>query len=267
MRHEETFDRPLRLIGEKAQRRIMSSKFAVAGMGVLGTPLTITLSRMGASELRLLDSGVVEKVNLANNIFLNERHVGLKKSEAVAELARSWSLRKCKVRSYDFDVTDPKKWYRLKCFVSGVNLVYGCFDNLPARFSLNSAAIVRNVKYVDLGVEGFSGRIRLIDRLRACYACNPLVPEDLSVNNYSLTKSGKGCDYAPTITILPTCLSTVSHAVIEGLKFLGILTGDDRYDYLYYNFLTSDKPVKMQILKKQDCEICGHHGFLNWQKP
>jgi molybdopterin/thiamine biosynthesis adenylyltransferase len=210
---------------------------------------------------------VVERTNLANNPFLQERHVGIPKSKAAAEVARSWSLRKVKARSYQFDVTYNDEWGHLNDFVAGVDLVYGCFDNLPARFSLNSATIVQGVKFVDLGVEGFSGRVRLIDRSRACYACNPLVPEHLSTNIFSLTQNdGEGCDYAPTVTILPTAMLTAAHAIIEGLKFLGILRNGGQCDYLYYDFLTSDRPVRMQITKRKDCTICGPDGLVKWRK-
>jgi len=217
--------------------------------------------------LHVLDRDMVEKTNLANSLFLNERHIDLEKSEAAAEIARSWSLRKLNVRRASFDVADIDQWNRLNNLIGDADIVYGCFDNLPARFSLNSAAIVQDVKYIDLGIEGFSGRIRLIDRSRACYACDPLIPEHLSIKIYSLTKSRKGCDYAPTVTILPTAISTAAYAVIEGLKFLRILENHEQYDYLYYNFLTSERPVKMRISKQRDCKICGRDGLVNWSRP
>lgn len=265
MRHQELFDRPMQLIGDEAQRELMRLKIAVAGCGVLGLMLIIMLSRMGVSVLRVLDNDIVKMANLSNNIFLTKRHVGRGKAEVAAELARLRSLRRIAVKCFSFDVTDTNEWSHLNRSVTGMDLVFGCFDNLPARFSLNSAAVMQNVKYVDLGIEGFSGRIRLIDRSRACYACNPLVPEHLSVNIYSLTKKiGKGCDYAPTVTILPTAILTAAHAVMEGLKFVRILKGDDKYDYVYYDFLTSSKPVKMLISKQKDCNICGPNGLVSW---
>jgi molybdopterin/thiamine biosynthesis adenylyltransferase len=266
MNYERIFDRPRLLFGEQGQKRITRLKVAVAGCGVVGTPLAIGMSRLGVAELRTLDRGIVEKVNLANNLFLTRKHVGQKKTEAVAKLAQSWSLRKCKTKSYNFDVTDPNKWNPLISFLAGINIVYGCFDNLPARFSLNSAAIAQNVKYVDLGIEGFSGRIRLIDKTRACYACDPLIPEHFSTTIFSLMKDKKGCDYAPTITTLPTATLTAAHAIIEGLKFLNILENNEKYDYLYFDFLSSVKPVKMQVSKRRDCKICGADGLATWQR-
>jgi len=253
------------LIGKKAQRSIMRLKVAVAGCGVVGLPLIIILSKMGVATLRILDNDYVKIENLANTLFFKREHVGSKKADAAAKLARSWSLRKTRAEAFSLDVTDEGEWDRLNSFVESTDLVYGCFDNLPARFSLNSATIVQNVKYIDLGIEGFSGRIRLIDRNRACYACDPLVPEDASINIFSLTRmQGKGCDYAPTVTILPTTILTAAHALVEGLKFLGILEGDVRYDYVYYDFLSSVKPVKMRISKRRDCRICGADGLMQW---
>lgn len=266
MDYEGIFDRPRRLFGEQGQKRITRLKVAIVGCGVLGTPLAIGLSRLGVAELRMIDRGIVEEVNLANNLFLNRKHVGQKKAVAVAELARSWSLRKCKTKSYNFDVTDPDEWNHLISIIADINIIYGCLDNLPARFSLNSAAIAQDVKYVDLGIEGFSGRIRLIDKTRACYACDPLIPEHLSINIFSLTKDRKGCDYAPTITTLPTATLTSAHAIIEGLKFLNILENNEKYDYLYFDFLSSVKPVKMQVSKHRDCKICGVDGLATWQR-
>jgi len=258
------FDRTVRLIGDEAQRKVGNLAVGVAGCGVLGHLLVVVLSRMGVAEIRVLDYDVVEAENLANSLLLDKADLGFRKVEAATSLAKEFSLKKTKTKVYHLDVTDPHKFNSLLEFLDGLDVVYGCFDNIPARLALNSAALIKKVPYVDLGIEGFAGRIRMIDSQRACYACNTLVSKAQEISIFKLTKNGKGCDYASTVTILPVTLAISAHAINESLKYLGIIGERPWYDYMYFEFLSPSNPVKMKITKRRKCEICSRNGFVKW---
>jgi len=257
------YSRVIGLIGEDGYRKVRTLKVGVAGLGVVGLPLAVTLARLGVRELRLLDNDVVKLHNLPNGFLLSKRHVGMTKDRAALEVARRFALDHIDARAYHFDITDQHRFKYLLKFVSSLDLIYGCFDNVPARLSLNTAAVLKAVKYVDIGIGGFDGRVRLIDRDRGCYACDPLAnEEDLKVI-HKLSKDAD-CDYAPTFTILPVCSAAVSHALVEGLKFLGIVGQPQWYNYLYFDFLTPSNPVRTRVTKRTDCPICGEGGMVSW---
>jgi len=260
---QELFDRVTRLIGKKSMQRVHTLRIGIAGDGVVGNPLSATWAKLGAKEIRNLDYDKVKRENLANTFLLNPSYIGKDKDQIATEISKKFSLRKLKVKSWHFDVTAPHNYNLLLKFVGGLDIVYGCFDNLPARLSLNTATITKNVKYLDIGIGGFAGRCRFINRKRACYACNPLATEDQLNNIYKFSEEAD-CDYAPTVTILPVSFGIISHAIIQGLKFLEIVGNEPEYDYIYYDFLSEDRPVKMKITKRKDCIICGKNGMVNW---
>jgi molybdopterin/thiamine biosynthesis adenylyltransferase len=262
---EPDFSRAILALGANAYRKISSLKVGVAGCGVIGQLLAYLLYRLGVRELRLLDKDSVRPENLPNSFLFSKRHVGLAKDEATLRALKRFSLKQVKIKTYHFDVTEQEHLVGLLSFVHSLDVVFGCFDNIPARLCLNSAAIIQNTKYIDTGIQQFDGRIRFIDRSRACYACNPLASEQELMNIYKLSEESD-CDYAPTITILPVCLATVSHAILEGLKFAGIIGTEPSYDYIYFDFLTPSNPVKMKITKREDCIICGKDGVVSWSK-
>lgn len=260
---DTVFSRVVNTLGSKAFDKVGSLNVGVAGCGVIGQLLAGSISRFGVEELRLLDNDLVKPENLPNGFLFSTNHVGLTKDRATLEVVKKLSLARLKARPYHFDVTKHQRFNELLTFARGLDVLYGCFDNVPARLCLNSAAIIEDVKYVDIGIQGFDGRVRLIDRSRACYACDPLTNDEDLVYIYQLSEEAD-CDYAPTLTVLPICLATVSHAILEGLKFIGIISEEPRYDYLYFDFLTPSNPVKMKITKKEDCTVCGKGGVVSW---
>ncbi|MEM2613833.1 MAG: ThiF family adenylyltransferase [Nitrososphaerota archaeon] len=266
----KTYDRVLRLIGQDNYQKIGSLKIGVAGCGILGQILPPIFSRIGVAEIRTLDKDVVKIENLPNSLFFSENHLGISKSIAAALIAKKYSLKKTtKVKSYRFDVTDPSKQHLLEKFLSELDLVFGCFDSLPPRFALNSAALKHNVKYIDLGIEGFAGRIRLIDRKRACYNCDPLIPTHQAINIFKLhsnshsTVEMNGCDFAPTVSMLHVALMTTALAINIGLAYLRITGEEPEFDYYYFHLF--GQPVTMKITKKEDCIICGANGEIWWK--
>jgi len=264
------YDRVLRLLGENKFKRISSLKIGVAGCGIVGQILPPLFSRLGVAEIRTLDKDVVKIENLPNSLFFNKVHLGLSKSVVTASIAKKYALKRLKTKAYCFDITDQDKEHLLARFINGLNIVFGCFDSLPPRFALNAAALKFNVKYIDLGIEGFAGRVRLIDRGRACYACDPLIPPHQATQIFKFStaslfpiKSGRNCDFAPTVSIIPVALITAALAINIGLAYLGIMGKEPEYDYYYFHLF--GEPVTMKITKKEDCIICGANGEIWWK--
>jgi|YelNatPaOPRAMG01_1025707.scaffolds.fasta_scaffold07961_3 molybdopterin/thiamine biosynthesis adenylyltransferase len=264
------YDRILRLLGENRFHTISSLKIGVAGCGILGQILPPIFSRLGVAEIRTLDKDIVKIENLPNSLFFNKAHLGLPKSVIATSIAKQYALKNLKTKAYCFDITDQNKEYLLARFLSGLNIVFGCFDSLPPRFALNAAALKFNVPYVDLGIEGFAGRVRLIDRRRGCYACNPLIPTHQATQIFKFSnalpyqeKSGRNCDFAPTVSIMPVALITAALAISIGLSYLGIIGKEPVYDYYYFHLF--GEPVTLKITKKEDCIICGVNGEIWWK--
>ena len=66
----------LKKFGIIGQKKIMSSKVLVLGMGGLGCPLSIYLASLGVGKIGIVDNDKVELSNLNRQIIFNTRDIG-----------------------------------------------------------------------------------------------------------------------------------------------------------------------------------------------
>lgn len=70
---------------EEVQAKLSNARVAVAGLGGLGSNIAVNLARIGIGHMLLVDFDEVELTNLNRQQYFL-RHVGKKKTEALAEL-------------------------------------------------------------------------------------------------------------------------------------------------------------------------------------
>ncbi|MEE9506737.1 MAG: ThiF family adenylyltransferase, partial [Thermoplasmata archaeon] len=74
----ERYNRQLILpqIGEDGQRKLISARVAVIGLGALGSLSSILLARAGIGHIVVIDRDVVELDNLQRQVLYGERDLG-----------------------------------------------------------------------------------------------------------------------------------------------------------------------------------------------
>ncbi len=79
---KEIHQRTISLIGEEAQRTLMSSKVIIFGIGGVGGHLCEALARAGVGHLTLVDPDTISLSNINRQLFAVHSTVGMKKTEA-----------------------------------------------------------------------------------------------------------------------------------------------------------------------------------------
>jgi len=93
----------IKLLNEKYKRisdhidfmRLFDVEFIFVGVGAI-TPMIVSMVRMGAKKVTLIDPDVVEEKNIATQGF-NRKHIGMPKVDALAEI----------LQEVDFEHTNP----------------------------------------------------------------------------------------------------------------------------------------------------------------
>ncbi len=151
----ELYSRQLKLIGEEGQLKLKKARVLVAGLGGLGSAVSIYLAAMGVGNLYILDREVVEVSNLQRQVLYSIDDLGKPKPLAAAE-----KLRKLNPNTN----VQPIYAEASESLLSSIDVdVYvDAFDNWPARFVLDKVAWSKRKPLVHGGVRGFYGQVTVV---------------------------------------------------------------------------------------------------------
>ena len=165
--------------GVGTQRRIENLRIGIVGLGSVGGLVAEAVSRMGVSEVTLIDPDVIESHNLDRLLHADRSSVGeLKVSRARTEALRSSSARSVQVVALTAGVQHENAYREaLDC-----DLLVSCVDRPVARDVLNYIAISHLVPVIEGGVavelqpdsskfESARWRSHLITPGQACIRC------------------------------------------------------------------------------------------------
>ena len=135
--------------GVGTQRHIQNLRIGIVGLGSVGALVAEALSRVGISEITLIDPDVIESHNLDRLLHANKSNIGeLKVARARAETLRSATARDVRVRAIPEGVQHDRAYREaLDC-----DLILSCVDRPVARDVLNYVAISHLIPVVDGGV-------------------------------------------------------------------------------------------------------------------
>ncbi len=200
----------LRTIGREGQKRIERSRVFVAGLGALGSVITVLLARAGVGFLRIADLDAPELHNLQRQILYDEADVqtGLSK----AEIARKRLLAANSGIEIEA-VTAAVDADNVSDLIDGVDLVVDALDNVRTRYVINDAIVSRRIPFVFGGaVETVGNVMTIIPGKTPCLRC--LWPDPAAVEGHAT---------AAQVGVLSSAASTV--ASIEVTEAIKILTG------------------------------------------
>lgn len=161
------YSRQITIFGEEGQIKLKQAKVFIAGVGGLGSPISMYLAVAGIGKLRMVDHDVVALENLNRQVLLWDDDIGKEKLESAKEkLTRMNPEVEVEVIPKVIDETT------IDSLVDGFDVIVDAMDNFPARLTLNRAAIRRKVPFFHGAVHGFYGQATtIIPGKTACLRC------------------------------------------------------------------------------------------------
>ncbi len=164
---EERYSRQLKLLGREGQERLHEATVLVAGLGGLGSPVTLYLSAAGVGKLVLVDKGRLELSNLNRQVLYSVNDIGKFKALVAAEKVRSLNP-SVSVEPYVMNVQDE----RLEELVRQADVVVDCLDNWAGRLTLDRLTWIYSKPLVHGGIAEFYGQVTTILRGKThCLKC------------------------------------------------------------------------------------------------
>jgi adenylyltransferase/sulfurtransferase len=156
-RERERYKRQMMLFGDEGQERLKKAHIFIAGVGGLGSPVSLYLAVAGIGTLTIVDMDVVDQTNLNRQILHNDRDIGRKKTLSAEE----------KLTAINPDITihaidtriDETNVDRLVDMADGI---VDAMDNYPTRYLLNDVAIKKKIPLFHGAIRGFYGQATTI---------------------------------------------------------------------------------------------------------
>ena len=144
-------------LGIEGQRRLLSSKIAVVGLGGLGGLLVELLARVGVGGILIVDGDRFVEDNLNRQVLLQEKGINFIKARLAEKRVQEINSA-IEVERWEDFVTEENA---LRIFTS-VNLVCDALDNIGSRLLLQFTCEQLNIPLVHGAVAGFCGQVTSI---------------------------------------------------------------------------------------------------------
>lgn len=230
----DRYIRQTELFGKKGQKKIERTKFALLGLGGLGSHFAQQFAYLGARTFILVDGDKVENKNLNRLVGATAEDIGRLKVEVAARLIHNIQP-KADVATVDNYLQDID----LRATLADVDVIMGGLDNDYARLlATQTAAELRKV-YIDVATDvqtdenlpaAYGGRVVIAGTSPGCLYClDELSQQDIRVhrmNNAELETQAKiyGVDAKDLKKSGPSVVSlngvVASLAITEAVKLI-----------------------------------------------
>jgi molybdopterin/thiamine biosynthesis adenylyltransferase len=212
----------LRLIEGWDHQRLQQRTVMVVGIGALGNEVAKNLLLLGIGRIVLVDFDDVSTTNLSRSILFRAADSGQPKVSVAATGMKEINP-DVKVLPLRGDVV---REVGLGVF-RRVDLVFGCVDNVAARYHLNRRCWRVGIPWIEGGIAGHIGSIKAFrPPSSACYECT------MSASDRSaLSPRRTSCDSTSSLADRPSAATTPMIASITGALMvqqgLALLSGKD----------------------------------------
>lgn len=151
------------------QEKLRQSSVLVAGLGGLGSPVSLYLAAAGVGTLILVDHDQVDLSNLQRQIAHDTTRVGGKKVESAAAAIQRINPH-CNVITHAEEITPSNG----QALVEKADLIVDCSDNFSLRFLLNRLSVKNKITLVSGAAIRMDGQISVYDPKQSkspCYNC------------------------------------------------------------------------------------------------
>jgi molybdopterin-synthase adenylyltransferase len=223
--------------GEEGQKRLKQAHVLVAGVGGLGSPVSIYLSTAGIGRVTIVDYDSVDITNLNRQVLHWEEDVNRRKVESAQQkLSKINSM--IAINALNVKITGDN----ISELLEGVDVVMDCMDNMETRFLINEACIKTGIPMIHGGVREMMGEVTtIIPGKTPCLEC--LLPRDLSKKE--------------TFPIFgATAAMIASLQVLEAIKLLSGI-GTLLTDRMLFIDGANLEFMMIDLQKRPDCKVCG----------
>tara|TARA_B100001057_G_scaffold384418_1_gene390882 strand:- start:639 stop:1376 length:738 start_codon:yes stop_codon:yes gene_type:complete len=148
----------LKNIGAKGQKKILSSKILIVGVGGLGCPAAENLVRAGIGTIGLIDNDIVNLSNIHRQSLFNSKDIKkLKVSVAAKKLKEINPLTKIKIYKSRLDSSN------IENIIKNFELIIDGSDNFKTKFLINDYCKKLKKKLVTGAISKFDGHIFAFD--------------------------------------------------------------------------------------------------------
>lgn len=228
-------------MGIEGVERLKRARVLVVGLGGLGSVVALYLARSGVRGLTLADADLVSLSNLPRQILYADRHVGLPKTQAAAEMLASFGYAGARI------VAERLSGPRLVEEALRVDLVCDASDNFATRFAVNEVCVKAGIPLVSAAVIRMAGQLLVVDPKEAaagCYRC--LYPE--------IEEEAESCSERGVLGPVAGALATLQAA--EAIKVIaGVPTPLARDLWVF----DAKEMESRRIRRRRDpaCPVCG----------
>ena len=240
----ERFSRQIVLkdIGVLGQKKILSSKVLIVGVGGLGSPVAEFLSRAGIGSLGIIDNDKVSLSNLHRQSLYNTSDIGKFKVKIARDKIKKINPN-TKVTIYKIRLVNDN----FKKIINDYDYIVDGSDNFTTKFLLNDFCLKYKKVLVTGAISKFDGHIftfNFKDKKIPCLRC--FFQESIILDGLL------NCESEGILGTVAGIVGTIqANEVLK--KILNIGTGLDRYililDLLHLNFR------KVKLKKRKNC-IC-----------
>jgi len=222
--------------GEEGQRKIKNATVFIAGVGGLGSPVSIYLAIAGVGRLKICDNGYIELSNLNRQILYTDRDINQLKVFSAKNQINNLNPH-VKIEYFSETITRDN----VEKLMGDSAIIVDCLDNFETRYILNEYAVAKQLPFVHAGLEGFAGQLTFIHPpATPCLRC--IIPEALPKKLFSVIGTTPG---------ILGCLEAN-----EVLKYLTGIGPNLKNILLIWDGLEVELH-RIEIAKDSSCPVCG----------
>ena len=236
----------LKEVGGIGQKKLLSSKISLIGLGALGSSAAYYLAAAGIGTLQIIDFDSVEISNLHRQILHFTKDISRKKTDSATDKLNSLNP-DCIIEIINERIT-PKNSKKL---LENSDFVIEGSDNLSTKMLINDTCISLKIPFTIAGVLRFHGQIMTVipENKTSCYRC---VFGDITESDSSMS-----CSQAGVIGFVPGVLGCLE--ANEALKhILGI--GDLLTNKIMYVDLLRNSFDFIEVHRNNNCMACGDNA-------
>ena len=156
----ERFSRQLVLknIGAKGQKKILSSKILIVGVGGLGCPAAENLVRAGIGTIGLIDDDIINLSNIHRQSLFNSKDVKKSKVSVAAKKLKEINPL-TKIKTYKLRLNKKN----IKNIIKNYEIIIDGSDNFETKFLINDYCIKLKKKLITGAISKFDGHVFTFD--------------------------------------------------------------------------------------------------------
>ena len=158
--HIDRFSRQIVLknIGAKGQKKILSSKILIVGVGGLGCPAAENLVRAGIGTIGLIDDDIIHLSNIHRQSLFNSKDI--KKSKVMVAAKKLKEINPLtKIKTYKSRLNKNN----IENIIKNYELIIDGSDNFKTKFLINDYCMKLKKKLITGAISKFDGHIFTFD--------------------------------------------------------------------------------------------------------